>query len=461
MTAAISTPLPCSLPLDVGPRAPFFGPGPIAVGTAAVESLASYVLRLAVCHRVTLYNFLKSRPPDLAPCFIEAASAIGTRYDTEIRSGGVNGSPQGAIIARALATLTGRPAVAWTTFSAYNGHAGTRRFLHHRLRWCPKCLAEDAEPYERLLWNARLLTVCPHHQVRLISVCPHCGWRGARQIVQAWLFLCRRCRRPLFTCGRITNEPSPSPAEIGESLSVAQFCQALFERSIDLKKHNLIADLCRVAEKHDANSVIRKADFLGVSKGSLSEWLNEWSYLTLVRYIEICSSLGIAPLQPLLEADVRTSIAQNGPNKIRSRFWNSSRHRKCRPDKATLKSRLLDVHEQHPTMGVGEIARKIGHERTKFFHWFPGLCHSITDQARNARREHRLRKLDGVKDEIASIIQTLVAEGVRPTMRNVAGQMKTPGWFRSAEIRAHREEVLAGLNEPPAMQPTVPIERAC
>lgn len=460
MTGTVSTPLPCSLPLDVGPRAPFFGPSPIGVGTGDIESLASYVLRLATGQRVTQYNLMKLRPQYLDPSFLEAASAIGTRYDTEIRGGGVNGSPQGAVIARAFATLTGRPDVAWTTFSAYNGYAGIRRFLHHRLRWCPKCLAEDAAPYERLLWHARLVTICPHHQIKLTSVCPHCGCQSARQIVRGRLFLCRRCKKPLYTSGRTTSEPPPSPAEIAESRSVAQFCQALFEKSIDLRNHNLIAELCCVAEKHGAKSVIRKAAFLGVSKGSLSAWLNGLSYITLVRYIEICSSLGIAPLDPLLDADVQTTIAQNRPNKIRSRFWTSSKRPMCRPDKASLKSRLFEVHEQHPTLGVGEIARRIGHERTKFFHWFPGLCHSITVQARKARREQQLRKVEAVKDEVASIIKALVADGIRPTMRNIAGQMTTPGWFRSHEIRAHREEVLARLNAPPAMQATVQFERA-
>jgi putative transposase len=64
---------------------------------------------------------------------------------------------------------------------------------------------------------------------------------GSRRIVQGGPFFCRRCQKPLFTGAEIANEPSP--AEIAESQGVAQFCQALFERSIDLTNYNLMADL--------------------------------------------------------------------------------------------------------------------------------------------------------------------------------------------------------------------------
>jgi hypothetical protein len=440
---------------EIGPRAPLFGPGPIGVGTADIESLAGYILRLAAYHHVSIYRFLRCRIPNLDPTFDDAVHALGTRYDTEFRAGGINGSAQGAVVARAFATLTGRPAVAWTTFFAYKGNAGISRFLQPGMRWCPKCLREDPEPYERLLWNARLLRVCPYHHIELRSKCPNCGLPGSRRIVQGGPFFCRRCKESLFTGGEIANEPSPSPAEIAESQGVAQFCQALFERSIDLTNYNLVAELCRFAERHDAFSLCQKANFLGVSKSSLSGWLDERNSITLVRFIEICSSLGITPLQPLLKADVRATITTKGRNKARSKFWTRPKRRMRRPDRESLTSQLLKVHEEYPTLGVRGIARRIGQEPSKFFHWFPTLCHSITDQAREARRQLRLRKVEAVKDEVGGIIKALIAEGVRPTMRNIAQRMRNPGWFRSPVIRAHMADALMQLNGPSGGKPVV------
>jgi transcriptional regulator with XRE-family HTH domain len=416
-----------------------------------VESLAGYGWRLAAYHRVTPYTLIKYRPPNLDPCFDDAIEALGVRYDTEFRSGDINGSAQGAVVARALAKLTGHPSVSWTTFFAYNGNAGICRFLQPGLRWCPSCLMEDAVPYERLLWNARLLTVCPHHQIHLQSVCPHCGFPGARHIVQGMPLSCLRCKKPVFTGARIKSEPSP--VEIAESQSVAQFCRALFERSVDLTKYSLVGELCRFAEERGARSVGKKADFLGVSIGSLSGWQNGFGNISLVRFIEICSSLGIAPLQLLLKADVRTTIGTKGRNKARSRFWTRPKNSVRRLDKEHLRSQLLEAHENNPTLGVRAIARLIRQEPTKFFHWFPTLCHSITEQACEARRQQRLRKVKAVEDEVGDIIKTLIADGVRPTMRNIAQRMKSPGWFRSPEIRRHMTDVLSQLDSPRGTMP--------
>ncbi len=438
---------------DIGPRAPIFGPSPIGAGTADVESLSGYVLRLAAHHYISLYMLLRYRHPNLDPCFEEAVAAIAPRYDTEFRSGGINGSAQGAIIARAFAKLTGRPDVACTTFSAYNGNAGLWRFIQRGPKWCPRCLRDDSVPYERLLWNARLLTVCPDHQIRLKSKCPHCGTPASRQIVQGSLFFCRRCKKPLFTGEQMEDEASP--AEIAESRSLAQFCQALFKRTIDLTKYDLIAELCRFAEGHGIRSFYQKGDFLGVSKSSLAGWHCGASQLTLVRFIEICSSLGITPLQLLLQDQVRAIITTKGRNKTRSRFWLRSKRSRRWSDKESQISQLREAHEKYPTLGVKAIARQIGQESSKFFHWFPKSCHAITCDVREARRQKRLTKVAAVKDEVGGIIKALLADGVRPTMRNVAQRMRSPGWFRSAEIRTHMAAVLLQLNALPTARPAV------
>jgi transcriptional regulator with XRE-family HTH domain len=276
--------------------------------------------------------------------------------------------------------------------------------------------------------------------------------------VQGKLYLCRRCRKPLFPGAKIANKPSPD--EIAMSQSVWQFCQALFERSIDLKDYRLEAELCRFAENHHAFSLRQKADFFGVSKGQLSGWLAKNSAISLVRFIEVCSSVGITPLQLLLKGDVRAHGVTKNRDKARSRVWIRHKNRVHRPNKEKLASQLLAVHEKHPTLGVGEIARRIGQERSKFFHWFPTLCHSITDQAREALRQQRLRKVEAVKDEVGGIIKALITEGARPTMRNIAQRMESPGWFRSAEIRGHMAEVLMQLNAPTGAKPAVAPARA-
>lgn len=80
-----------------------------------------------------------------------------------------------------------------TTLSAYRGRLFRQRQLSGQLRWilplrvfhrkrlgfgvqfCPKCLAEDAEPYFRRRWRVAFYTFCPRHDVLLGDRCPRCG----------------------------------------------------------------------------------------------------------------------------------------------------------------------------------------------------------------------------------------------------------------------------------------------
>ena len=54
--------------------------------------------------------------------------------------------------------------------------------LHHRkfegfgLQFCPKCLAQDEEPYFRKSWRVAFNTICTAHNCMLHDRCPDCGY---------------------------------------------------------------------------------------------------------------------------------------------------------------------------------------------------------------------------------------------------------------------------------------------
>ena len=56
-----------------------------------------------------------------------------------------------------------------------DGMTIARYFLAGACPVCPTCLAEDSEPYGRLLWTFRSLPVCLNHGCVLLSRCPACG----------------------------------------------------------------------------------------------------------------------------------------------------------------------------------------------------------------------------------------------------------------------------------------------
>jgi hypothetical protein len=132
-----------------------------------------------------------------------------------------------------LATLLGRPP---TEFLPYTVHhfapmlalqppgtpaaatcdpATARRFFEAQTRSvCPRCLAEDVEPYERLLWTFRPLRVCTAHRCLLRSRCPTCGASLAR------------ARQHLLRCTCGASLPDIPVASISEQASA---CARLLE----------------------------------------------------------------------------------------------------------------------------------------------------------------------------------------------------------------------------------------
>ena len=431
---------------DAGPRAPVFGPGPIGVGTIAVESLVSYILRLAAYHRISPYMLFSCQIPNLDPHFDDAVAILRRRAHNNVRVRGIVGEKANTEIAWALAKLTGRLAIAETNIFTYRGGADMSRFVRQNHAWCPQCLQNDPVPHERLLWRASLVTACPHHKVGLQSTCPHCGHRVTRLSWNGELYRCRRCDRPLFIGKKMAKEPPPSPRTLAESQAVSDFCQALFDKSIVLAKFNLVEELCAFAERHGFISISQKGKFLRICKSNLSGWLGQKHAISLARFVEICLSLGVTPLQILLKADVQANVVSGSRNRTRSKFWFHRKPRVRLGDNNALAAQLMEVHTQYPTLSIAALARRIGQDQSRIYHSFPALCHSMTSQIREAQRQQRLAKLATLKDEVRNIIKALISEGVRFNAHHIAKRMRSPGWFLDAEFREYVKDALKQLN---------------
>lgn len=69
-----------------------------------------------------------------------------------------------------LEPISTRDHPAWWMQSRYS-----KTFHGHGSAFCPKCLAEDQEPYFRLSWRFGFSTVCARHKILLHDTCPQCG----------------------------------------------------------------------------------------------------------------------------------------------------------------------------------------------------------------------------------------------------------------------------------------------
>lgn len=304
------------------PRSRLFHLEPIGIGTADVESLTSYVSRLAVAHSV---------PPGTLLA-IELGSLVKTNYLPNTRSlvaiygqdsvRALNGTRSGAAqLVRALETLTLRTDLRFLTLLPWAEVFPVLGLLKHEQAWCPLCLEESLEQrkviYLPLLWTLNVVKVCPYHHQPLQLQCPHCHtrflplWRNSRP------GYCLKCSGWLG-CRSYTSPLSPSLGEttdeFQENIWIAKTLGNLLSqapnKSYSLPRETIKKALAVLVNKHTNGNVLAFGLLIGVSKSQLTQWYSGTTIPTLDKLLKICYRLNTSLAEFLRVEILPTTIPQ-------------------------------------------------------------------------------------------------------------------------------------------------------
>lgn len=146
-------------------------PRPLGVGTAEVESLTSYIRRLARTHVVSPSLLLRRLVLDPERRRREQQDlAIEPTRATESLNGA---SATTELIVCALVSMTGIASIRETTLLDRSGGIEFASAFRNLRAWCALCLS--TEPYDHLVWSLRLSTTCVIHRCILVDRCARCG----------------------------------------------------------------------------------------------------------------------------------------------------------------------------------------------------------------------------------------------------------------------------------------------
>ncbi len=215
----------------------FFSLAVRGVGTSEVESLTSYIRRLADAH-VTQASWLVS---SLAGVGSVSGARRWIGNEPVVMGSGLNGdSRTSAWIVGALIDRTWVQDIARTAILDRAQGLVLQGALRRDRAWCPECLSAS-EPYDRLLWTFSSYRVCVQHNLELLERCDSCG-RGHRPLDPAGggshCWHCgqklsesaRRQQLPTLTEGFLTQLVART--ERGESIGGAQVRGALLRASV-------------------------------------------------------------------------------------------------------------------------------------------------------------------------------------------------------------------------------------
>jgi hypothetical protein len=351
------------------PRSLLFALEPIGVGSPFVESLTSYICRLAEVHAVRVSDLaghvLAKCVPRDAP--IVSVRAEDYRMASGFRAGthAINGRAEDARrwIA-AVETATKLTGLRFLTLTPLQPIFSKQFLLRKGQAWCPNCFSEWRQSglplYLPLSWHLQMVTMCVKHRRRLEEICPHCNQRCGVLYANSRPGYCPRCRRWLGHPIPPQEEPSPEHGH-GEHIWMADciggllaFLPQLEEDHLrDILRDNILALTAKVAQGNP--SVF--CDLAGFPSNTIHRWSIGQYRLRPDQLFRICSRLRI-PAAALLS---RTN-SWNIPDEIVAAGFTASRRGAWRDDPEKLKIALLDALAEDPPPSLTAVAARLNYK---------------------------------------------------------------------------------------------------
>lgn len=371
---------------------------PFGLETDEVESLSSYLLRLAKVHGVTLGRLLTTLKTDYQnanPGWIDYSE---THANPQTLATLVRPTDSVADLLRIIESVTGDIGLRATTFQALR-HACYRSvgLFHGYLRWCPECFTEDVraggQAYYRLIWSFKDVEFCHKHGAPIISRCPKCYRRQNSVNRRKAIHRCFKCSTEL-TC-RHTDEVVAEAADVvsySDLLDLTRWVaskpqlefregdarkllQAIFDRVWDLE------------EEREFWKILPKEQSLMISYSDKK--------LTMSMLRRIAYRLGIS-LPGLLAGEVECWTAQLEPRWLENLPVSMvpAKRRKKHDRNAVLEriQECLSNAEPDGPPPLAAVAKMVGVSTGGLEYLFPAISRGIKSDYQQWKTEERERK---------------------------------------------------------------------
>lgn len=388
----------------ISPRSRFYRLKPVGVGTPLVESLTSYIARLAETHHITpkvlvrdeIFPFQGKEPSTWG--FYSQLGAFWKRDHSSIN--GVSQIAQEWV--ETLATLTCRNNLSFLTMLRWQEVVSANRLMRRNKAWCPQCFAEWMDRnqiiYEPLLWMLRDIDTCLEHQQPLVMVCPQCKKPLPILMQISRLGYCPYCACWLGNSQASANNAAPLSSDFYDyssrhwkTIAVGQLLTAAPNLAENPTKTNVALVIKYYLTKHTDGNKQALARFLGLPYSSFEGILagRQHDFSVLLR---LCSLLSITPLA-LLTGNItqteRLSLLRQdkktGGSDLRDTIPLTARPRKgSRLTDEEIKNlrRVMEVaaEDTHLSMNLTQIVQIVGRDYDTIRRHCPDLYQIIANR---------------------------------------------------------------------------------
>lgn len=388
------------------PRSKLNPVAPFGIGTRDVESMTSYICRVAMSHCITGYDLTRK---------------VGRHMDWEINPkfnwrltnpSGIAGTAERW--SRALSELTGVENLNLLTLLPWRGVIAESALMANSSRWCPCCFAEDRAtgrtPYLRLAWDIGAVTACATHHTKLTDACPECGHQKARDdsayIVPGW---CTKCGAFLGSGAAqhpVTTEEQWIADQVGNMLAR----QAILERA---PSRDALLDCIRRLIAHlDGGKNALFARRLGVNRSTVHHWVRQGGAPTLPALLCIASHVSLE-LPKLLTGDLSDWSLTSGASCQRPVLLSPRKARAAavanRPEQ--IRAHLAALIESGEHISVSEAARQLNVNPRQLYIVANDEARVLGQRWMRERRKSAVQRQDIARRAIEDAYPKILADG--------------------------------------------------
>jgi hypothetical protein len=440
---------------------------PLGVGTALIESLTSYVIRLATAHNVPIMSLIRQE--------LTQYISIWQRYICA-RSWTINGvGPIAERWVKVLQELTKRDDLSCLTLLPWRG-AISHATLKHKRAWCPYCFdqweREGKIIYTPLSWALETVKFCGVHLVPLESTCTNC--KQSSNIIEAYSVhgFCSKCEKWLgrppkgkpMAEGAITgSKPFWIATEIGKMLSCAskidsssnaERLRSSFRTSVRQSRDCNITKLASIAglPRNRLDNYFRDTtpkledliDFCFSFRMSLSSFLEDnLNTCIICSYAVPRNTSSPATNVKLKQANAMAVLLELLPPSATITYDISPNNENLQKYSPVLYRVLMDINksniEKNKTnllkqkqlyiisylfsnsipIPLHQLAIKMGCKKRYLEYHFPNLCRAVTAKRRNFLRKMKCIKLVATKKRVFQIYLDLKGEGKSASFQSI------------------------------------------
>lgn len=355
---------------------------PIGIGTPYVESISSYISRLAIAHNVSVSYLLKDvLIPYLKKGHIIKELSFGVTKGTYLYIN--ENSTVTMEYVNALELLTGRRDIINLTMLNWKGIFQHSIRSPHR-KWCPSCLeqwkSESKCIYEPLIWYLSDIEKCELHEISLEEKCPKCDKNLPFLHSYIEVGYCQYCNSWLGNHDNISKKVISDE----EKFTVLNYKQ-LIENSAKLNSfpsNSFIPKLlCSLIDKLGFKSVHSFSTFLGYNQTTIKEWIDQKYLPKHKTLISISKKLDNTIYDLIYKEDIAFNIDVKQYNT-----------RKKGIPKDEIQYHLINELNSDKTKSLYKIAKENGFYIDTAKNHFPELCKQISEIYQNYKNEQAMEK---------------------------------------------------------------------